>query len=327
MSYFAPSIGPAGLSIPQYTDVLGLFTSNFQAIYGPGSDLAVDSADYQLMSVIALAWSDMANAMQQDYNNRSPVTAVGAALDTDVAYNGLIRKAASYSTVAVTLSGTAGTVIAGGQVQDSVPGQGYIWNLPPSVTIGIGGSVTVTAICAVIGAVAALVNQVNLIVTPTSGWVSVTNASPASLGQPVETDSQLRTRQAVSTELPSITMLAGTIAAIEAVEGVTRQLTLENPTAAAITTWPLPTSGPSWWGPPHSITAIVEGGLQLSVATAIYNNRGIGCLTNAPSGASGAVTVPVTDPNSGAIFDVGFCQPPSYVPIYVIINCHGLTPA
>lgn len=319
MSYAPPTIGPAGLVIPQYSDVLGLFLSNFQAIYGPGVYLGTDSADYQFCSVMALAWSDMASAVQLDYNNRSPVYAVGAALDAVVAYNGLVRKSASYSTCTVTLTGTAGTIVTNGKVRDSVPGQGYLWDLPPTVTIGVGGTTAVSATCEVIGAVAALAGQIGLMATPTSGWTSVTNAGPASLGQPVETDSQLRTRQAVSTELPSITMLAGTVASVSAVSGVTRLLILENPTGSAITTWPL-TSSPTWYGPAHSLTSVVEGGAQLDVATAIYENRGIGCATN------GTTAQNVIDPYTGQAFTVNFYLP-TYVPIYVTVNTNSLSSA
>ena len=322
MPYAPPFIGPAGLTIPSYADIFNLFVSNYQSIFGPGVYTGNDNPEIQQLSVVALAIADQSNATQLVYNNRSPATAVGGALDTDVEYNGLIRKAASYSSCPVILAGVAGTIINNGQVRDNVPGQGYLWNLPQTVTIGIGGTVTVTAICTVIGAVNALAGAFVTagIATPTTGWTGLSNSSPAAVGQPVETDSQLRTRQAISTELPSITMLAGTIAGIAAVQGVTRQQTLENPTGAAITTWPLPPAGPSWYGASaHSITACVEGGADLDVATAIYNNRGIGPTT------IGTTSISVTDPNSGGIFTVNFYRP-TYKAIYVVVNAHGLTP-
>jgi uncharacterized phage protein gp47/JayE len=311
------------LTIPSYQDILNLLTGNAQAIYGPGEYLGTDSALYQLISVFSLAVSDQANALQLAYNNISPVYAVGGALSTIVAYNGMARKAASYSTVQVTITGTAGTVIANGQVRDLVPQQGYLWNLPTAVTIGSGGSVVVTATCSVIGAVQCLAGQISgsgSIATPTAGWTGVSNASAASPGQPVETDSQLRTRQAVSVELPSITMLAGTLAAVLSVSGVTLCLALENPTGSAITTWPPATSGPNYYGPDHSITVVVQGGSSANIAQAIYNNRGIGPATN------GTTTVNITDPNSGQTFAVNFYLP-TQTNIAVTVNAHGLTPA
>jgi uncharacterized phage protein gp47/JayE len=302
MAYSAPFIGPAGLSIPSFQDILDLYVSQFKAIYGQTIDLDNSSPDFQLMSVIALAAADAAQAVQLDYNNRSPATAIGAALDTLVKDNGLTRKAASASTCTVTLSGVVGSVVINGQVRDI---NGILWNLPASVTIGGGGTVDATATCTVLGAINALVGQITGIATPTAGWTSVTNATPATLGQAVESDAQLRARQAVSVELPSITILAGTIAAIAAVPGVSRYNVLENNTGAT----------DAFGNPPHSVTAVVEGGTNLDVATAIFNNRGIGPDTN------GTVTVPVTDPNSGITMNIHFDRPTS-VPIFVIANVH-----
>ena len=315
-SYVAPFVDETGLNLPSYADILSLFITNAQGIYGPGEYLAIDSPLYQLLSIIALATSDANSGSQLALNNFNPRTAIGAALSQIVAYNGIARKAASFSSCAVTITGTAGAVISNGQVRDSVPQQGVLWNLPVSLVIPPSGVLNTVAVCSVIGALNALPGQLNIIATPTVGWTAVTNPSPAVLGQPVETDSQLRTRQAISEELPSITTLAGTIAGIAAVAGVTRQNTLENPTSA------VDANG----NPPHSLTAVVEGGTDIQVATAIYNNRGVGCDTNGDvngSPVTGTTTVPVTDPNSGVIFEVSFLRPTD-VPIFVIVNVNPL---
>jgi len=329
VAYEAPSITAAGLSIPSYTDILNLITSSFQQIYGPGIYLGTDSPDYQLASIFALACADALNAVQLDYNNRAPLTAVGAALDGDVAYNGLIRKPSSYSTCAVTLTGVPSTVIIGGKVLDSVPGQGYLWDLAPSVTIPSGGSLNTIVTCEVIGTVNALANQLNQIATPTSGWTSVNNTASAALGQPIETDSQLRTRQALSTLNPSSTLLGGTAGKVSAVTGVTRSLVLENQGAGSLTVWPIPSGSPYQYGTQgHSITAIVEGGADADIASAIYYNRGIGCdtsgsgLTDSPP-TRYATTVDVYDSLTGQTFPCTFYRP-VYAPIYVVINAHAL---
>jgi uncharacterized phage protein gp47/JayE len=329
MSYLPPSIGAAGLTLPAYQDILNLLIANFQNLYGPGVYLGTDSPDYQMLSIIALAQADGYNSVQLDYNNRTPTTAQGAALDGDVAYNGLIREAPSYSTCAVTIGGVAGTIITNGYVRDTVPGQGYQWNLPASVTIPPGGSLNTVVTCAVVGNVNAPASGAFTIGTPTSGWNTVTNSTAPSPGSPVETDAQLRARQAISTELPSETLLAGTAAAVAAVPGVSDSLCLENPTGSALTTWPIVSPNPTWFGPAHSITVIAEGGAALAIAEAVYFNKGIGCGINSGTYDSGAITPTsqaVIDPDTGQTFTIYF-----YIPvdlgIYVIVNTKSLSPA
>jgi hypothetical protein len=58
------------------------------------------------------------------------------------------------------------------------------------------------------------------------------------------------------------------------------------------------------------------------VATAIYNNRGIGPNTQGAT-ATAMTIVPVPDPNTGAITEIGFVRP-VYVPIFVALSVHGL---
>ena len=307
MSYSPPIVTSAGLSIPSYNDIFQLYADGFKSIYGQTVDLDNSSSDAQLLSILALSASDCMQAIQLAYNNRSPVTAIGAALDTLVKLNGLARKKASFSTCLVVLTGTPGTVINNGVVRDI---NGNNWDLPGTVTLDGGGTATVTAVCETPGAINITASgQLSIIFTPTAGWSSVNNGSNvAVVGQPVETDAQLRGRQAISVELPSITILAGTIAAIAATLGVTRYNVLENPTNAT------DANGL----PPHSVSAVVEGGTDLDVATAIFNNRGIGPLT------FGTTTVNVVDPNSGIVTPISFIRP-SLVPVYVVVNAHLLS--
>jgi hypothetical protein len=212
----------------------------------------------------------------------------------------------------VTLTGTADAVVTNGVIQNSSTGD--LWNLPASVTIGSGGTVTVTATAQQTGAITCSASQLTVIVTATAGWTSVTNGSNLpTVGSPVETDAQLRARQAVSTESPASTTGASTIAAILAVPGVTAVNFLENDTG----------STDANGNPGHSITCVVTGGAPLAVATAIYNHRGLGCLMNGNSSGT-VVTENVTDPNTGIVTSVSF-NTPTLTPIYVIVNAHLLT--
>lgn len=304
MAYFAPYIDDAGLHIPTYQDIKDDLVTEAKKIFGEDIYLENDSMDYEYISAIALKMYDTLNSIVYAYNSRSPVTAIGSGLDTVVKINGLKRKAASYSTCVVTLTGIPQTVIKSGVVQDI---SGNNWNLPSNITIPEEGEIEVSAICTVLGSISALVGDINKIATPQLGWISVTNKVNAVLGQPVETDAQLRARQAVSTALPSQTLLEGTIAGIVSVEGVTRQRVYENDTNDNSETEENPYGLPA-----HSITAVVEGGLDADIAEQIYIRKGVGCLTNGTTEVQVINKYDITTP-------IRFYRP-SYVDVDITVN-------
>lgn len=314
MAYVAPSVGPAGLTIPGYLDIRDDNIAQFLKIFGTNQYVGTDSAIYQLIAILSLKQFDTMKALQYAYNQSSPTTAVGAGLDRIVKINGLARKPFSFSIVVLTITGAPGTVITNGVAQDTNENQ---WALPVTVTIPGGGSINVTATGTLPGSISAVAGAVSVIATPQAGWTGVTNAAASSPGTGIETDSQLRARQAISVALPSKTMFAGTVAAIAQLAGVTRYNILENPTGGT----------DSFGNPAHSITAVIEGGMQSAIAQTIYNNRGIGCLTNGNVGGSPitqTVTINVADPVTGFVIPISFISPPVDVPIYVIVNAHLL---
>jgi uncharacterized phage protein gp47/JayE len=311
-SYFAPYIDSNGFHRPTYSQILDNLISNYKSIYGQDVYLGNDSADYQWISIVAYRLNDAILALEQEYQNRSPLTATGTALDSLVKINGITRKEATYSTCEVTITGTALTIISNGVIQDS---SGYLWDLPQVTIIGTNGTVTAIATCQTEGSIMATVGSITTIMTPQYGWNSVTNASEAVVGQPIETDEQLRARQALSTRLASHTMLSGTEAGIAAVADVTRWNIHENYSSVI----------DSENCPPHSITCIVEGGTDLDVATAIFLNKGIGCDTyGGDSGDPYLVEELITDEDTGDQILISFRRP-EYKPVYVDITIKALT--
>jgi uncharacterized phage protein gp47/JayE len=225
MAYTPPSVGPAGLSVPTFQDIQENVLTLFLSIYGATNYLGNDSPDYQWISAFCLKLEDVMLAIQLAYASRSPLTAIGYGLDAVVKINGLVRKPASFSTATLTVTGTIGAVISNGVARDI---NGFLWNLPTSVTIPGGGTINVTGTSQVPGMITASASQINVIATPTAGWNSVTNASAAVPGLPIESDALLRARQSISVALPSSTRLEGTVAAIAGLPGVTRYNVVEN---------------------------------------------------------------------------------------------------
>ncbi|ELZ0425053.1 baseplate J/gp47 family protein [Salmonella enterica] len=284
-----------GISAPDYQTILDTLTSYFQQIYGSDAYLELDSKDGQMVALVALAVHDANNTAISVYNCFSPVTGYGAALTSNVKINGIARKGATNSTVDLLLTGTAGTTITNGTVKDT---NNVIWRLPASVVIGVDGTVTVTAICSNSGAVAALAGTITTINTPTRGWTSVTNPAAATVGAPAETDAELRIRQGQSVAIPSITPFEGVDGAIANIAGVTRHKLYENDTGK--------TDGNGL--PPHSISAIVDGGDVTEIARTIRGNKGQGVRTWGKT----SVTVPDKYGNPHII---SFSRPTD-VPVY-----------
>lgn len=292
------TVTASGISAPDYQTILSTITSYFQQIYGTDAYLDPDSKDGQMVALVALAVHDANNTAIQVYTSFSPSSALTDALTRNVKINGITRKPSTNSTVDLTLTGTAGTTITNGSVKDA---NGIIWNLPASVTIGVGGSVTVTATSAVPGAVAAVIGSITQINTPTRGWTAVSNSVAAAVGSDAEKDSALRIRQGQSVAIPSLTPFEAVDGALANVAGVTRHKLYENDTGAT------DANGI----PGHSIAAIVEGGDVTLIAQTIRGKKGQGV------GTFGSTTTQVAD-KYGNPHNISFSRP-SKVPIYVNI--------
>lgn len=272
-------------------------------IYGQDLYLENDSQDYQMCSIFALKIYDAYQAVALAYNNRSPKTAIGTALDSLVKINGIKRKEASYSTCEVTVSGDENTEIIGGMCKDE---SGHKWSLPRRVVIPSGGKIKVTATCEDIGAIKATPRSIINIDTPQKGWRSVTNDDMAILGQPIETDVELRKRQTISVSNPSQTVIESTEGAIASILGVTRYKVYENDTGT------VDSNGIQ----SHSISAVVEGGSNEDVAKAIYLRKGPGC------GTVGTTTVNIFNTSNVAI-PIRFNRP-TYIDVAVEIRIKKL---
>lgn len=220
LTTLAAVVSPTGITSPALSDILDTLTSQFQGIYGTDVYLGPDSIDGQWLGILAQAIYDSNQTAVAVYNQFSPATAVGAGLSSVVKINGLLRAAASNSSVDLVIVGQAYTTITNGVVGDN-QNLGTQWGLPSSVTIPSSGTITVTATNLSSGAIAAAAGTLTVILTPTPGWQSVTNPAAAALGAPVQTDAQLRVQQATSTNLPALTVVDACVGALLSLSGVT----------------------------------------------------------------------------------------------------------
>lgn len=253
-----PSVDATGLHVPAFSDILAALQNDYRSVYGADALLDPDDQDGNWIGIQAKAFSDYCDAFAAAYNAYSPATAQGVGLSSIVKTNGIARDVPSASTADLTIVGTVGTIINNGVVSDNT----YRWSLPAQVVIPFAGQIVVTATCQTLGAIAAAPGTINRIQTITKGWQTASNAAAATPGSPIETDPQLRVRQSASTMLAATGVVDGILGAILAL-GAARARIYENDTSA-----------PDANGiPGHTISAVVDGGDAVAIATAIARRK------------------------------------------------------
>ena len=135
------TVTPTGISAPSYVDILLSLEASYRAIYGADTDLDPDTQDGNWIAVQAAAINDANQVAINVYLSFSPSSAQGAALSSVVKVNGITRMVPSASSTPVLIVGQAGSIINNGLVGDNA-GLNTRWNLPASVTIPPGGSIT-----------------------------------------------------------------------------------------------------------------------------------------------------------------------------------------
>lgn len=310
--YFAPYLDESGVVFPEYQDIEDYLVESARNIFGSEIYLGNDSQQFQLIAAQSKTIYDTYQIFSLIYDSRSPKTATGNALAAVVTINGITKKAASYSTVTVTLTGTPYTTIANGVVGDAA---GYLWDLPSEVVLDVNGTASVTATCQEIGAIAVNAGQITTIQTPVYGWTSVTNGAAGTPGQPVETDSQLRARQADSVSNPSQALVGGIRGALLAVDDVAAVTVIENDTGSVLTD--INDYHNPYGFPAHSITCVVDGGAIADIAAAINLRKTPGCYT------AGDVSYVITE--NGLINNTIRFYRPTLVPITITLTIKALT--
>lgn len=201
--------------------------------------------------------------LEQTYDDAYIDSASDAGLDRMGALVLRPRLAATQSVATLLLTGASGTLVPLG----SIVSDGLIqWITIADATIGTNSLAEVDASPANTGAIVALAGTLTQIVTPVSGWASVTNELDAVPGRNIEgADSyRLRIKQAFRTANSSA---AGSISAqLLALDGVTECLVIQNRS-----------DFPDIDGrPPHSFEPVVRDGSDEDIVSQLYKQAGAG---------------------------------------------------
>lgn len=287
------SIGPTGLEVQTQEELVAYFTAQFQAIYGVDVNLDQDTPDGQLMYIFIQSVLDLQDLLVQIYNQFDPDTAIGRVLDQRVAINGIQRQAGTFTTTNITLMLTQALTLYGldqevEPVYTVADNAGNQWQLRESIAL-LSGENVLEFQSAVPGEVLTTPNTITVPVTVVLGVSSINNPTTyTTLGINEESDAALKIRRQQSVSLSSQGYLAGLLASLLNISGVTFAKIYENDTGA--------TDGDGI--PSHSIWVIVAGsGLAASIANAIYTKRNAGC------GLKGNQTYVITQPD-GSLFTI-----------------------
>ena len=144
--------------------------------------------------------------------------------------------------------------------------------------------------------------SINTIAIPVNGWERVTNPLAATPGRFEETDEELRLRFRNSKFVQAANIIEALVDALNNVAGVTDVIVYENDTDVT-----------DLLGvPAHSFMPIVLGGLNTTIAEAIWENKPTGILS------FGNTTVNVLD-SQGLAHGISFRRP-TEIPIYIEIE-------
>ncbi len=308
------SLTATGLTTKTQAELVSTFTAAYQAIYGANINLASNTPDGQMMMIYIQALLDNLTLLTQIYNSFSPDNAVGVVLDQRVAINGIQRQAGTYTTTNVTLVlsqsvnlyGLDQTVQPVFTVADNAGNQ---WQLQTTqLGVGPSGGLALQFQAANPGAVLTTPNTITVPVTVVLGVTSINNPTTyTTLGINEETDSALRVRRQQSVSLSSQGYLAGLLAALENITGVTVAYVYENTSGT--------TNGAGI--PGHSIWVIVGGsGASSAIANAIYTKRNAGC------GMKGSQSYNITQID-GSTFPV-YWDNVTPQTLYIQFNAHSI---
>lgn len=273
-----------GFTVKSAAEITADFDAKFVGTFGSQFDTSAESPDGQLIGIVAKLLEDVWQQAEGAYNAYSPSNAYGVGLDKVAEINGITRITNLPTSVAITFSGTAGTVVPAGYIVKTVDGLEFA-----TVAVAVIPAI-VTAKCTTQGAIKILANEVHVLTTKIAGLTNATNLEPGITGIVREEDPAFRARRENST------ISRGTSSIDAIYEGV-KSLNLpyisiiENTTSATVDGVPA-----------NSFLVVVEGGTPAEVSQVIYDNKPQGITSY------GSIVTVIND-SKGYPHNIGISRP------------------
>lgn len=263
-----PELTERGLEISTYNENLEALITKLKDIYGDDINVETNSPDGQFAGIFAQAQTDLDEQLLNIWNSLNPEKATGVALDRCYSFNGIIRKAGTYTYVNEVFTFSGACVLKGIEedgaenaytVRDNA---GNLFYLVNRHTQADTGTATLQVRAAEIGKVEVLPNTINTPVTVVLGVTAVNNPFPAiSVGVNEETDFEFRTRRNQSIYAASKGFDESMNSALLALADVTYAAVYDNRYGEY-----------NQYGVPlHGLWCVVEGAGDQEVAKVIYS--------------------------------------------------------
>ena len=296
-----------GVIVPDTADIKAGVESEYKDALGADLDLNPSTPQGRLIAAETDARAAVLRLCALMANQINPDIASGTFLDAVAALSGIERIKAYGTKVSATLGGVPGSLIPAGSQAKTEPGD--IFYLENDATIGGGGTVSGNFISQETGPVPCPAGSLEQIVSPVSGWETITNAAAGTLGADMESDADLRARRKASLYQGS-GYINSMYRALYYVPNLKSAYIYENKTANSETTDGITIPG-------HSLYIVADGGTDSAVAQAIFNTKAAGC------GLSGTTTATAYD-DDGREYSVSFNRP-SQVAIDVTVQAQNVS--
>lgn len=298
-----------GVIVPDTGDLLTEVQNEYKQAFGQDLVVSPETPQGLLITAETLARDAVVRNNAALANQINPSLAGGVFLDAIWALTGGQRIVATRSTVSAIIAGVPSTVIPAGSIAATDDGDEF--ETVSTVIIDVTGQVVANFQSVEFGEIGAAAGTLTNIITAVLGWETVNNDDPAILGSQTESDNASRVRRTNTLALQGQSTAEAIISGLYDTEGVRSLSFRENITNSSATIDGVLLVA-------HSIYACVDGGTDLAVATTLLSKKSAGANWN------GGVTVEVTEPFSGQIYDVKFARP-TPIPILARVTIRANT--
>lgn len=315
------TLGPTGFILPADSDVLAAVQSDINSAFGGGLDPALSTPQGQLATSIASIISDKNTQFLQIVSQVDPQFSSGRMQDGIGNLYFMTRTPASSTQVTCTCVGLVGTVIpANSQAIDT---SGNIYLAVTGGTIPASGTLSLVFAGQATGPIPCPAASLTAIYVTIPGWNTITNPAPGILGQNVETPQAFEVRRAASVAVNAVGSLPSIYGAVFASFPAGNPALKPSDVYVAENVLDTTAVVGGVTLAAHSVFVAAAGGDPLSIATAIWKKKSVGCNYN------GNITPILVYDTSGynvpyPVYSVNYTVPTA-VPIKFAVSIVNLT--